>query len=175
MTKNIILTLFVVFISVISQSQSDTLNQVDSDGNKTGWWITYLDKNLEILKDSVGATHCMYNYYTGKFYHFLYGKGLGSKKFPVQFPDNDTLKIGNYPLLHGDYITKYKDGTVRSILTVSNGILIECKKFWPNGQLDDHLIYSVECGFPIRFCIKEYNKKGELTYDGYQQVPKEYR
>ena len=141
MTKHVLLILPIIFIAVNSYGQSDTLNQFDSDGNKTGWWITYLDENLEILKDSVGATHCMYNYYTGNFFHFLYGKGLGSKKYPVHFPNSDTLMIGNYPLLHGEYVTKYKDGTVRSILTASNGILIECKKFWSNGELDDHLIY----------------------------------
>jgi len=175
MSRCAIITLLVVFSSVHTFSQSDTLNQIDSNGKKTGWWIIYLNDNFEKLEDSVGATHCMYDYRTGWFSHYSWGKDLGSKKHSVYFPNNDTLKLGNYTLLNGDYIIKYKDGTVWTVLSTSNGKLIEYKKFWPNGQLDDHFIYSAECGAPIRTCLMEYNKKGELVYDGYLQVPKQYR
>lgn len=173
MIRNVFLTLLVIFASVQAFSQSDTLDQRNSDGEKTGWWITYLDENLKVLKDSVGATHCMYNYYTGKFFHYRYGNGLGSRKYPVHFPENDSLKLGSFILLNGDYITKFKSGKVRSILSTSNGLLIEYKEYYEDGQLHEHFIYSTECGTPIRNCLKEYDKNGELTYDGLNWVPKE--
>lgn len=175
MIRKIVLSLLIVFSSVNTFSQSDTLNQFDSNGEKTGWWIIYLNDNFEKQEDSVGATHLMYDYRTGWFSHYSWGQALESKKHSVYFPDNDTLKVGRYTLLNGDYITKYKDGTIRSVLSASNGILIEYKKFWPNGQLDDHFIYSAECGAPIHTCLLEYNKKGELVYEGYLQVPKKAR
>jgi antitoxin component YwqK of YwqJK toxin-antitoxin module len=153
------------------------LNQVNKNGEKTGWWITYLDENLKILEDSIGASHCMYNYYTGKFYHYRFGgmNELGSKKFPVHFPANDSLKFGNFSLLNGDYTTYYEDGKIRSVLSASNGVLTEYKQYFEDGKLHLHFIYSAYCGAPIRFCIKQYDKNGNLKYDTLGMVPQDYR
>jgi antitoxin component YwqK of YwqJK toxin-antitoxin module len=150
------------------------LNSTDTSGAKTGWWIQYLDYHLKPLNDSVGATHVIYNYYTDKFFHYRYGNRLGSKKFPVHFPESDTLKRGNFNLLNGDYITRYENGNIRSVLSASNGILTECKEYYPNGQLHVHCIYSADCGAPIRMCLMEYNKKGNPEYDGANWVPRKY-
>ena len=68
MNKYIFLTFFIVSNFVNSYGQSDTLNQLDLDGKKIGWWVTYLDGNLEVLKDSSGAELCMYNYYKQNVY-----------------------------------------------------------------------------------------------------------
>jgi antitoxin component YwqK of YwqJK toxin-antitoxin module len=171
MFRSIILTLFVVFASCYTYSQVDTLNQVDAEGKKTGWWITYLNANLQVLKDSSGATHCMYNYYVTNNYTYRFGEGYGSKKTPIQFPENDTLKLGDYTLLDGKYITKHKNGNVRSAISASNGILIDFKMYYPNGQLKLEIIYSTECGAPIKHCLKEYKKDGSLKYKGSTWVP----
>ena len=101
-----------------------------------------MDENLEVLEDSVGATHCMYNFYTGRFYHYRFGDGLGTKKYPVYYPEFDTLKINGYILLNGDYVTKYPNGQVRSILTTSNGMLIEYREYFPDGQLHLQFLYG---------------------------------
>lgn len=151
------------------------LNKTDKNGEKTGWWIMYLDANLKVLEDSIGATHCMYNYYTGKFYHYRFGNGLGSKKFPVHFPVNDSLKLGNFVLLNGDYTTYYEDGKIRAVLSVSNGVLTEYKQYFEDGKLHLHFIYSTDCGAPIRFCLKQYDKEGKLKYDSAGLVPQDYR
>jgi hypothetical protein len=171
MSKHAILTLLIGLFSLVTFSQSDTLNQLDADGKKTGWWITYLNANLEVLKDSSGATLCMYNYYVTNNHTYRFGEGYGSKKHPVQFPENDTLKLGNYTLLDGKYITKHKNGNVRSAISASNGILNDFKMYYPNGQLKLEIIYSEECGAPQQHCLKEYNKDGSLKYEGATWVP----
>lgn len=173
MLRNLVLTLLFVFGSTQAFCQSDSLNQLDSDGKKTGWWITYLDENLKVIKDSSGATHCMYNYYLRNIFLYRFGEGYGSKKYPIIFPDNDTLKLGNYILLDGKYITKYKNGNVRSVLTASKGIVIEFKKYYSTGQLNFEIIISKECGAPVQHCLREYNKNGSLKYEGHTFLPED--
>lgn len=172
MIRCVILPLLVVFNSVHTFSQADTLNRLDSDGKKTGWWIVYLDEDLQILKDSNKATHCMYNYYTRDIYHYRWGISLGSRKCPVHFPENESLKLRNYTLLHGKYITKYENGNIRSELLFSNGYMTGYKRYYETGELAAEIIVSGECGAPIEHCLKEYNKDGNITYEGHYMVPK---
>lgn len=173
MIRYSILTLFVVFHISQSYCQSDTLNQVDSKGKKTGWCVAYLDENLKVLKDSSGATHCMYNYYRRDIWLYRFGEGYGTKKSPVIFPGNDTLKLGNYTLLNGKYITKYENGNLRSELITSNGYMTHFNRYYPTGQLNFEVIVSKNCGVPIQHCLKEYNKDGSLKYEGHTWLPKE--
>jgi len=178
--KKILLIALLALLQTTGKSQTDSLpnfnqlNQTNKSGEKTGWWIVYLDHNLKQLNDSIGATHCMYNYYTGKFYHYKFGmNGLGSKKFPVHFPENESSKSGSFNLLHGNYNTYYASGEMRCILSASNGILTEYKEYYPSGQLHLDFSYSVECGAPIRTCLKEYDKDGNLKYNGPNWVPQD--
>lgn len=173
MKRNIILTLFVLFSSVNTFSQSDTLNQLDSKGKKTGWWIAYLDENLKVLKDSVGATHCMYNYYVNDIYLYRFGEGYGSKKSPVTPPENNVLKRGKYILLNGKYVTKYKNGNTRSVLTASDGFMTNFKRYYPTGQLKFEIIISNDCGAPKQHCINEYNKDGSIKRESHTWLPKD--
>lgn len=172
MKTNIILTLLIMLITGYSFGQSDTLNQRDEDGKKTGWWITYLDDNLKVLKDSAGATHCMYNYYLKNIFLHRFGEGYGSKKYPIIFPNNDTLKLDDYTLLNGVYKTKHKNGQVRSVVTASNGVLMHFKMYYPNGQLRFEIDYTVECGAAKQYCIKEYKKDGILKRESLTYLPR---
>lgn len=173
MKSNIILTLLVIFSSVNTFSQSDTLNQFDSNGKKTGWWIAYLDENLKILKDSVGAAHCMYNYYRRDIHLYRFGEGYGTKKNPFIFPENNTLKLGSYKLLNGTYVTKYKSGNTRSVLTASEGFMTNFKKYYPTGKLEFEIIISKKCGAPKQHCIMEYNEDGSLKRESRTFLPKD--
>jgi hypothetical protein len=164
--------LLIVLCSASSFAQSDTLNQLDASLEKSGWWIIYLDDDLKQLKDSTGASYCRYTFYTGKFDHYNMGT-IGSKKNPIQFPESDTLKIGNFKWLNGDYIANHKNGNVHFILSAKSGILTEYKEFYANGILKSHLIYSKECGAPIRTCIKSYDKHEKLTYSGHNRIPED--
>lgn len=172
MKKYILSILFIVSSIVTSYGQSDTLNQLDLDEKKTGWWVTYLDENLEVLKDSSEATHCMYNYYLHNVFLYRFGEGYGSKKHPIIFPTNNTLKLGDYTLLNGEYVTKYKNGNVRSVLSASEGFMTNFKLYYPTGQLKSEIIVSNECGAPKQHCIKDYNKDGSIKHDGYTWLPK---
>lgn len=173
MKRTLQVMLFVLFSTITSFSQSDTLNQFDSNGKKTGWWIAYLDQNLNVLKDSVGATHCMYNYYLNDIYLYRFGEGIGTKKSPVIFPENNTLKRGTYLLLNGDYVTKYKNGNTRSILTAVEGYMTSFKHFYTTGQLKFEIIISVDCGAPKQHCIIEYNEDGSIKRESRTWMPKD--
>ena len=173
MIRYSILTLFVVFQISQSYCQSDTLNQIDSNGKKTGWCVAYLDENLKVLKDSGGATHCMYNYYVNDIYLYRFGEGYGSKKSPVIFPENNVLKRGEYMLLHGKYVTKYKNGNTRSVLTTSDGFMTNFKQYYPTGQLKFEIIISNDFGAPKQHCINEYNKDGSIKRESQTWLPKD--
>ncbi|UKN03756.1 hypothetical protein K6119_09655 [Paracrocinitomix mangrovi] len=151
-------------------AQSDTLNLYNTNGEKKGWWVIYLDHNLEQVDDSTKATHCRYTYYTGKFDHYNMG-AIGTKKTPVIFPKNDTLTFGGLTMLNGTYSSNYKGGKIHFELSADAGILKEYKEYYKNGQLKTHLIYSEKCGAPIRGCIKLYDENGKLTYDGTNRIP----
>lgn len=166
-------TLLVTFCFANSYSQSDTLNNFDLNDKKTGWWITYLNENLELLDDSVGATHCMYNYYRRNIHLYRFGEGYGTKKHPIYYPENDTLSHGDYILLNGQYITKYKNGNTRTRVTASNGIMTSFKKYYPTGQLMFEVVVSQACGAPEQHCINEYKKDGSLKRESYSYLPKE--
>jgi hypothetical protein len=172
MKRVLTLSLIVMLGCASAFSQADTLNKTDENGKKTGWWITYTDDNLEVLKDSVGATHYFYNYYQKDIYLYRYGEGYGSKKHPVQFPPSDTIKLGNYTCLDGMYVTKYKNGNIRSSILASKGILIEFKKYYSSGELKLEIIYSSKCGAPKQHCLREYKKDGSIKFDGFTWLPK---
>lgn len=159
-----------VFMPAIAQT--DTLNRLDNNGEKVGWWLVYLDQDLKQIKDSSGATYCKLTLYTGKFDHYNMGK-IGSKKFPVESSESDTLYYKGYKLLNGTYTSNYKNGKVRFELTASNGILTEYKEFYENGQIKTQIIYSNQCGTPLRCCIKQYDESGNLTFDGVNQIPQD--
>ena len=153
--------------------QTDTLNRVDIDGKKTGWCISYLDENLKVLEDSTDARYCMYNYYRRDIWLYRFGEGYGTKKHPIIFPSTETKKLGGYILLHGQYSTKYDNGTLRSVLFTKDGFMTAFKFYYPTGQLKFEIIVSKDCGAPTQHCLKEYKKKGLLKFEGHTYLPKE--
>jgi|GEM_PF-2052104 len=173
MKTNLILSLLLLVSSATAISQADTLNQLDTNGKKRGWWVTYLDGNLNVLKDSVGATLYMYNYYINDIYLYRFGEGISSKKSPVIFPADTASKRGNFALLHGNYRTKYKNGNTRSDLTAANGFMTNFKQYYPTGQLKFEIIISNDCGAPQQHCIIEYKKDGSIKRESHTWLPKD--
>ncbi|MBD3636465.1 MAG: hypothetical protein HUJ25_03910 [Crocinitomicaceae bacterium] len=155
--KICMLTLFLVLGSVSALSQSDTLNRTNSDGEKTGWWIIYLDDNLKQLKDSVGATHCRYAYYSGLDYE--YNKGIiKSDESSIQFPASDTLMLGSLKLLNGDYVAYHDKGNVKFVLTAQNGFLTEYIEYHTDGRVKTHFVYFMHDGVPVRGDVRIFDK-----------------
>lgn len=162
--------LFIVIQSGLVYSQSDTLNRFDAAGERTGWWIVYLDDNLDQVKDSSAATHFHYTLYKGKFNYYNMG-AIGSDKTPVIFPESDTLVINGLKLLNGVYRSNFKNGKTRFELTVENGIFVDYKEYYENGNINTHFKYIAECGTPFHGCILMYNKDGSVKFEGTNRVP----
>jgi len=141
-------------------AQTDTLNRTDEKGHKTGWWITFLDKNLKELPSSQGATHCKYAYFHQRFNTYNMGP-LGTKDSPVEFPPNDTLTLNGYKLLNGEYVARYQNGKIRYRLNAMNGVLLLYEEFFSNGALKTRIDYSPTCGRPVKACIETWNKQGK--------------
>lgn len=166
--------LFIVFILIgiqFSFGQIDTLNQTNNKGNKAGWWVTLLDQNLKVTDDSSRATHCMYNYFVNGIHTYRFGEGYGSEKYPIIFPESDTVMIQGLNLLNGRYTTKYKNGNLRSEIITSNGFFTSFKKYHKNGSLAFEVIYSKECGAPKQHCIIEYKKNGSIKRESFTWQP----
>lgn len=169
--KSVIFFLF-LFIDSFCIGQADTLNRTDENGERTGWWVVYLDNNLKEVKDSSEATHFNYALYQGKFSYYNMG-AIGTKKTPVIFPASDTLEVNGIKLLNGEYKSNYPDGSVRFVLTVDQGIFVDYKEYYKNGNLNTHFKYTPECGTPYHCCILMYNKDGSLKYEGTNRLPGE--
>ncbi|MBK6951013.1 MAG: hypothetical protein IPH24_02920 [Crocinitomicaceae bacterium] len=167
--QSILLSILILF-GVKAIAQSDTLNKTNADGARYGWWIVYLDDNLEAVKDSADATHYHYTIYSGKYNYYNMG-AIGTKKTPVIFPASDTLETNGIKLLNGEYKSNYKNGKLRFVLTVENGIFVDYKEYYENGNLNTHFKYTPECGTPIHCCILMYNEDGSLKYEGTNRFP----
>lgn len=155
-------------------TQTDTLNRINSSGERYGWWIVYLDDNLLDVKDSTDATHFHYTLYNGKFNYYNMG-AIGTKKNPVIFPLSDTLVSNGIKLMHGEYKSNYPNGNIHFVLSVNKGIFYDYKEYYKNGQLKTHFKYTPECGTPYHCCVTVYNKDGSLKYNGTNLTPEDLK
>ena len=81
------------------------------------------------------------------------------------------MEINGIKLLNGEYKSNFPSGKTWFVLTVENGIFIDYKEYYENGNLNTHFKYTAECGTPIHCCIYMYNKDGTLKYEGTNMVP----
>lgn len=161
----------IFFLSIWSQcaAQSDTLNRVDMNGEKMGWWIIYLDANLAELKDSTNAVYSRYGYFKGKFNYFNMGP-IGTAKNPIIAPKGQSG--GEIQLLNGIYKANYDDGQVKYELNTLNGKFIYYKEYYTNGVLKSHFAYTESCGDdPFQYCIYQYKKDGSLKNKSTIRLP----
>jgi hypothetical protein len=171
-SKSYLFILLLAF-AFVSRAQSDTLNKVNAKGERYGWWIVYLDDNLEAVKDTADATHYHYTMYSGKFNYYNMG-AIGTKKTPVIFPSSDTLETNGLKLLNGEYKSNFKSGKLRFVLKVENGIFVDYKEYYENGNLNTHFKYTIECGTPNHYCVLVYNEDGSLKYEGVNMIPDDF-
>ena len=83
------------------------------------------------------------------------------------------MKLGNYSLLNGNYITRHKNGNLRSEISTSKGYMTGFKRYYPNGVLKFEIIVSEDCGAPLQHCIKEYKKDGSLKRESHTYLPRD--
>lgn len=171
MKNRTLILLITILISQFSRSQSDTLNQTDSNFQRKGWWIVYLDKDLALTKDTTEAVYYKFSYFDGKFDYFNMGR-IGTRKNPVIAPSTLISKSEIEPL-DGEYKANYTNGQARFVLIAKNGKLIEYKEYYKDGTLKTRFDYSESCGdTPFHYCIYQFTKNGELKYKGTIQSPK---
>jgi hypothetical protein len=160
------------FIGFSVFSQSDTLNQFNSNKERTGWWITYLDKDLAITSDTTQAKYYRYSYFDGAFNYYSMGP-IGAKKSPVIGPVS-LNSDGEIPPLHGVYKANYTNGQTQFVLKADNGRFTEYLEYYKNGNLKTRYDYTKSCGkSPFEYCIYKYKKNGDLKMEGRLRRPNE--
>lgn len=158
-------------MSHIAISQVDTLNNIDVNNEKTGWWIIYLDQDLAVTTDMSKAKYYKFSYFDGKFDYFNTGK-LGTNKNPV-IATASSLVNNDIPALNGEYKANYCNGQTRFILIAQNGKLKEYKEFYKTGTLKTRFDYTESCGdTPFHYCIYLFKKDGSLKTKTTIQTPK---
>jgi hypothetical protein len=168
--KYLTLTFLALMQAVVSCGQSDTTDISKEDTTNSHWVLIYLDQYLASVKDSAEATHCYYALFTGKFNHHNMG-AIGSKKHPVHYPVSDTILVTNKKLLNGKYYATHKNGNIQFELIAKEGVFQQYREYYKSGQIKNEIFYSSACGAPVRTCIIQYDKSGNVKYEGYNRVP----
>lgn len=163
--------LVLVLISQFAIAQSDTLNRIDVNNKKIGWWIVYLDKDLGITEDTSKANYYRYSYFDDKFDYYNMSR-IGTKRNPVIVPTSIKRDQDIIPL-EGEYKANYNNGQTRFILIAQNGKLKEYKEFYKNGALKTRYDYTESCGdTSFHYCIYLYKKDESLKYKATLRTPK---
>jgi len=170
--KHVILFIVTIAVSsIFGRAQSDTINRVDSNNKRIGWWKVYLDKDLAVTEDSTKASYFKYSYFEGKFDYYSTSR-FGSEKNPVI-----TSYVGKtsdiIQALDGEYKVNFSNGQPRFILLTQNGKLLEYKEFYKNGKVKHAFDYTESCGdTPFHYCIYFYNEDGSLKMKTSIRSPK---
>ena len=157
--KKILLLSLTLFLSLLSISQTEKLNQLDDKGKKHGKWIIYLDKNWNKLKDSSEALYHRYNYYDHGV--SLYPMGpCGKKGWKLE---SKPVHGSASKFLDGGYKWYDGNGKLFSEHILKNGIYVSCKEYFPTGELYQHFDYTKKCKGDIHgWGAFVYDKNGKL-------------
>ncbi len=171
MPLKLIFSLAILTISQCAFSQSDTLNNYNSNKEKVGWWITYLNKDLKPLKDSNQAVYYKYSYFEGDFDYYPLSQ-VGTEKSPI-ISKESTYEGETAIPLDGEYKTTHKNGKTKFLIQASNGKLIKYSEFYKNGNLKHTFNYTEMCGDTfLNYCIYLYEKDGSLKLKTTFKQPK---
>ena len=154
-TKSI-LTILLLNLTLFIFAQTKPLNQLDKRGNKTGKWNVYLDAEWKEITDSTTAVFCRYTF----FEH-------GTNIYPVGDCPALNYKLeqtSNTKLLDGEYKWYDAKGKLSSVHVFKNGDYVNCKKYYPTGELKEHYDYlKKDVGQLHGGTLYFYDKKGTLT------------
>ena len=158
-----ILCFAVMCVYGMTYSQSEPLNQLDSDGKKHGTWIVWLDKDWKLAKDSMSAVYFRYNYFDHG--HSVYAMGSwGGKGNKLEVNTEIDSKKGNANMLDGIYKWYNSKGQLRSEHILKNGNYVSFREYYSDGQIQSYFDYTKHCDTQEHsWYIYTYNKKGEKT------------
>ncbi len=163
--------LVIVLVSQASVGQGDTLNRSNVKGEKTGWWIVYVDEDLSRTDDTLEARFAVYSWFEDDFEYFKMGR-IGTRKQPVIAPAVKPNTNWTIPPLDGKFIAKHKNGTIRFEVLANEGRLTYFKEYYKNGILKTHFDFTESCGDTAQhYSIFQYDKDGELKYKGTLKTP----
>ena len=172
--KSILIFFLLVFISSNLQSQTlketslDTLNKLDSNRKKDGYWIVCLNQNLESVKKAK-ASFFAYTY-------FNHGKALdywwegGSGKLPIEINGNNPIP-GEIVLLDGEYKIFNYSHKLFWLQHFKNGVKVGIEMLYNPvaGYLDYYLNYDINYLGQTHsyFVVSNPDLKGGFTFKGY--------
>lgn len=162
-----ITTLFLLFITLFSFSQTEPLNQFDASHKKDGKWIVYLDKKWGQAKDSSKASYYRYTFYDhGRDIYPIIGP-YGGDGWKLESTDNSP-QSGKLKLLDGEYKWFDSKGRIFAIHILKNGEYISAKEFYHSGIVKTHFNFTKKWGDqPHNWCISIFDKKGNLKKEHY--------
>jgi len=157
--KTTISFLLFFILGVIGYSQNE-INQLDSDGNKHGVWMVYLD-NEWAETDKEDAVCYRYTYYA----HGVDTKPMGpsgKKKWTL----SPKIPKSSEPVeLTGELQWSDKKGIVRSIHIFENGKYLSYKEYDSSGNLEQHFDYATQYkDEPHTYYVRTYKKGSEVTW-----------
>jgi hypothetical protein len=124
------LIFFFFLLAKVCYSQNDTisLNNLNTEGKKHGYWKTFLDSSFKEV-DSVKAQYYYYYYHNGKRLNGVWkGKGWNVEKFDLEVKGNNNVADGP-TILDGSYLFRKKSDTAFYVQAVFdngyNKLLIE--------------------------------------------------
>ena len=162
MKTNILFILLFSGLTILSYSQINTLNQLDSKNKKNGKWILYYNDYWKVVKDSSEAFYYGYTYYDHGTR--IYTEATwGSKNGKLEDSLSSHQQMGKIKLLDGKYSWFDAKGKLFSIHYYNKGEPVWCKQFYPSGKLYLYFDYMKKCdGQPESWCLNMYDKNGNL-------------
>ncbi len=138
--------------------QHDTINQLNSKGKKTGYWIKYLDADLNPT-DSSSSYFFGYEYYDNGTPVLIFRKDKRNKNYRHSFINRTSAK-GNPRVLDGTFVWHTdKDSIPDVIATHKNGLPVN---FIVYHQCEFHSRYVSEY---LDFTRKYNNTIGSYYYE----------
>jgi hypothetical protein len=153
------LTLLFLTLATLTFAQTEKINQLDSNGNKSGKWTLYLDKDWKVLDDSSNAIFLRYTFYDNGTNIYPMGP-LGGKGYILKSQKTKPVKP---TLLNGEYKWYDRKGRLSSVHVFEIGAYVSCKEYFPSGELNQHFDYTKKCeGQPHGWTVYIYDKKGDI-------------
>ncbi len=149
------ITILLLTLTTFIFGQTNSLNQIDSNGKKDGKWKVYLDKDWRKVDDSTKALFYRYTFFDHGTNIYPMGE-CGGKNYKLE-------QISKTKILDGEYKWFDGKGNLSSVHIFKNGEYVSCKEYFPTGELSQHFDYTKICeGQEYGWTVYCYDKKGNL-------------
>ena len=147
----------------------DTLNQVDENGSKTGYWVELLSKDFKIVKKEKKASFYRFVYFQNdvRFDAKIPTYNVPFKEFVVKL--DGTSQKGEIKILNGKFSFFTPRTNILSLeFLFKNGHLISLKEYHKNGNIVFEVDYNRKYqNYFLSYYFKMYNENGGIMLDGY--------